>query len=129
MALKEIAAVLRGLLADGNEGLIYPITKAEYVDGLQELVDARKPIYFDTTIGTTWTGTAAPYSQNITVNGILAADKPVMYIRPSDDVAASQSELEDFGQIQKFTTSANRITVKAFEKTTVAIPITLEVRR
>lgn len=129
MALREIMALFRGLLPDGDEGLFYPVTKIDCVEGLQEEIDARKPIYFEATIGTSWTGTVAPYSQTITVAGILSTDKPVMYDRVSDTAATAKDQLEAFGKLHKIKTSAGRITVTAFEKTTVPIPITLEVKR
>lgn len=129
MALKEIMALFRGLLPTGDEALLYPVTKIACVDGLREEIDARKPIYFDITIGTGWAGSAAPYSQNITVTGILAADKPVMHLRKADDLAAAKQQQEAFDKLHKIKTSANRVTVSAEEKTTVAIPVTLEVHR
>lgn len=129
MALKEIIALFRGILPTGDEALFYPVTKIECVDGLREEIDARKPIYFDITIGTGWTGTAAPYSQNITVNGILSADKPVMHIRKADDLATADSQEEAFDKLHKIKTSANMVTVTAREKTKVSIPVTLEVKR
>lgn len=39
MALKEIIALFRGLLPSGEEALIYPVTKIECVEGLQEKLE------------------------------------------------------------------------------------------
>ena len=82
---------------------------------------------FTVSIGTSWSGTSAPYTQDITVKGILATDEPIV------DLIASTSnygkEMEEYAKIFKITTSANKITVYATEKTTASISCKLKVVR
>lgn len=82
---------------------------------------------FTVSIGTSWSGASAPYTQGITVRGILATDDPIV------DLIASTSnyekEMEEYAKIFKITTSANKITVYATEKTTASIQIKLKVVR
>ena len=81
---------------------------------------------YTTNITTTWTGSAAPYSQTITVTGISANDNPVVDLVPSTTYATAQAQMADYGKIYKITTSLNSITVYATEKTDVALPIQLK---
>lgn len=90
---------------------------------------ATKPINFTATIGTNWAGTAAPYTQNINVSGVLTTDKPIVDITPSADFAIAEQQLEAWGNIYRITTGADKITVYATEKTTTNISIQMEVHR
>lgn len=78
---------------------------------------------YTATVTTTWTGSAAPYYQDITVNGLLAADKPIVDIVPSSTFATAEAQLEAWSAIYRMTASANKLRVYATEKTTVAVPI------
>lgn len=82
---------------------------------------------YNATIGTEWTGDAAPYSQTITVTGITENDTPIVDIIPNNsDYEALTTQLEEFGNVYRITTAADNITVYATEKTTVEIPIQLK---
>lgn len=94
-----------------------------------QIVDGAVSQMFTATIGTAWTGSAAPYSQAITVNGILASDSPVVDIVPSEDYATAESQLEAWANIYRIVTSANEIIVYATEKTITEIPIQMVVMR
>lgn len=96
-----------------------------YVD---EKVAAIQEVYFTATIGTSWSG-SGPYTQDITVTGILASDKPTMDIVPSSTFATAEAQLEAYENIYRFTTAANKITVYSKEKTTTSIPIQLKAVR
>lgn len=78
-------------------------------------------------IGTTWTGSSAPYTQTINVIGV-AADSVVDIFLSSNATASQVTEygklnLQDGGQ------SANSITLKAFgTKNTATIPIKIIIR-
>lgn len=88
---------------------------------------AKKPVTYTASITTTWSGAAAPYTQNITVSGITALDEPIVDIILSTDYDTSQSQLVEWGKIYKIVTAANQITVYATEKTTAALSIHLKV--
>ena len=78
---------------------------------------------YTATIGTTWTGSAAPYYQDITVNGLLATDNPIVDIVPSSTFATAEAELEAWSAIYKMTTSDNSLRVYATDLTETAVPI------
>lgn len=84
---------------------------------------------YTATIGTTWTGTAAPYYQDITVNGLLATDNPIVDIAPSSTFATAEAELEAYGNIYRMVAGADTLTVYATEPTEVAIPIQIKAVR
>ena len=83
---------------------------------------------YTATIGTSWTGTTAPYTQTITVTGIKAADIPIVDIYLADtDYEDVEDELTAYSYIYRITTAANAITVYASEPTDVPIKIQMKV--
>lgn len=85
--------------------------------------------YFAATIGTTWTGSAEPYTQSITVSGMQVTDRPIVDVVLSDTFATAQAQLEAWASIFRIVTAANKITVYSHAKTTTSISIQLEVKR
>lgn len=78
-----------------------------------------------------WTGTAAPYTQEATVAGILASDTPFVDVDMSglttaDDMAAAQ---DAFGLILKATAGAGKITFTASDKPDVELTVKIKVVR
>lgn len=84
---------------------------------------------YTATITTTWTGSAAPYSQEIAVNGITADDNPVVDLTLSGVYLNDQTRLAEWGKIYRIVTAANKITVYATEPTTAELPIQLQAVR
>lgn len=85
---------------------------------------------YNATIGTAWSGSAAPFTQNISISGILAADTPIVDMNLSSITYANKEKVvEAYSKIYRITTYANGITVYSDEKTTVNIPIQLKVIR
>lgn len=84
---------------------------------------------YPATIGTTWTGSAAPYSQEIAANGIIADDTPIVDVIMSGIYATDEARLADWSKIYRIVTGADKITVYAKEATTVELPIQLQVVR
>ena len=82
---------------------------------------------FTATVGTSWSGSSAPYTQNITVTGMLATDEPIVDLITT--TSGYSTETAEFAKIFKIVTSANKITVYATEKTTSSIQIKLKVVR
>ncbi len=118
---------------------IHKLTQAQYdrelaAGNLDEYalyltLDEAKVSTYTASITTTWSGSAAPYSQTITVTGITASDNPVVDVTMSGTYATDQARLTDWGKIYRIVTAANKITVYATAKTTVALPIQLQVVR
>lgn len=67
-------------------------------------------------IGTTWTGTAAPYTQTVTVAGITANDNPIVDIYSSSTSAKFKLEMKAYSLVGKITTAANSITLICYDK-------------
>lgn len=84
---------------------------------------------FTATIGTTWTGDSAPYTQTVSVDGILSTDIPIVDITPSDDFSIVEAELEAFGYIYRIIASDGSIIVYSMEPTETEITIRMEVFR
>ena len=81
------------------------------------------------TLSTTWSGSSAPYTQVVTVSGILSTDRPIVDFTCSGNYATDQSREEGWLNIYRAVTAANRITFYAHEKPTVSIPFTVLVTR
>lgn len=90
------------------------------------------PMVLDATIttGTTWTGSAAPYTQEISVTGLLASDTPfadiVLDDVEYDDISAA---LIAYSKIYRMTAGAGKLTVYATEAITETLDIRLKVVR
>lgn len=127
---------MASLMADGS------VTTSKLADGAvttekigskavttEKIADGAVTKFFTAQIGTTWTGSAAPYTQTITVSGILASDKPIVDLVPSSTFATAEKEISNYAKIYRITTAANSITVYATEATDVALNIQMGVHR
>ena len=83
------------------------------------------------TITTTWTsgGTVAPFYQDITLDGILADDTPIVDVVLSGTWTTDETRLSELGYIVRIVTSDDSIRVYASTETTVSIPIQVKVVR
>ena len=84
---------------------------------------------FTSTIYTTWTGSAAPYTQEVSVVGLNADDKPIIDIVPSDTYETAQEQLDAWGAIYRAVAGENKLTVYSMDTTDVAIPIQIRAVR
>ena len=103
-----------------------------YVDAAKEegkaYTDSKRKTW-TATITTTWSG-SGPYTQSLTVSGILASDMPHITPVYSSDNATALSQKEAWACVSKAVTEANSITFSCFEdKPATAIPIQIEVIR
>lgn len=127
---------MASLMADGS------VTTSKLADGAvitekigskavttEKIADGAVTKFFTAQIGTTWTGSAAPYTQTITVSEILASDKPIVDLVPSSTFATAEKEISNYAKIYRITTAANSITVYATEATDVALNIQMGVHR
>ena len=99
------------------------------ITGLQTALDgkATAALYTLTLPYTGWTGDAAPYTQEVTVTGITAADTPLVDIVQTGTEATDEPMREAWGVVTRIVTGAGKITAYASEKPTVNIPIQLKV--
>lgn len=85
---------------------------------------------YTATLSTSWTGSSAPYSQNVTVTGIKSSDNPIVDVVLSSTTSTAKNQLEAWGCVSRITTSSNQITAYCLEdKPTTSIPIRLRVVR
>ena len=90
---------------------------------------ALKPIRYTATIGITWSGSAAPYTQQITIAAILATDYPDVDIVQTGNETTDKPIRDAWGKVTRIVTGAGEITVYAEEALTTSIPIQLKVVR
>ena len=115
------AAITDGVIKAGD------IATFVYNGSYYYLVAVSKPSNtYTANIGTTWTGSAAPYTQTITVSGMSANDNPIVDVVPSSTYETAQAQIADYAKIYKITTALNSITVYATEKTETTILIQLK---
>lgn len=76
-----------------------------------------------------WTGEAAPYTNAVTVTGLLTTDTPLVDMIPSDTFETAETEIEAYANIYKMVTADNQLTVYATEKPTVDISIQIKAVR
>ena len=85
---------------------------------------------YTATISATWTGEQAPYTQSISVSGILSTDNPLVDIILNNDNEIAKSEIENYGKISRIQTTDGSITVTCLEdKPEVEMNIQLKVVR
>lgn len=85
---------------------------------------ATKTVLTATITAAGWTG-SGPYTNTVTVSGLLATDTPTMDLVASSTYATAQSEIADYGHIYKAVCSANTLTVYATSVPTVDLNIQL----
>ena len=90
---------------------------------MAKLADHAVSVDYTVTLDTTWSGDAAPYTKEQTINGILATDKPLIDIVPSATLADAEKQADAWALIYRAVTAANKITFYAKAKPTVSIPL------
>lgn len=97
----------------------------------KEYVDTKATVRsYTASLSTTWTGISAPYTQSISISGILSTDKPHITPVYSTTNATAILEKKAWNCISKAVTSAGKITFTCFEeKPTQALSLQIEVIR
>ena len=88
-----------------------------------KLADHAVSVDYTVTLNTTWSGSTAPYTKEQTINGILAADKPLIDLVPSATFADAEKQADAWALIYRAVTAANKITFYAKAKPKVSIPL------
>jgi hypothetical protein len=94
----------------------------------KQYVDSKTSI-FNVTLDTSWSGSAAPYSNSVTVTGILATDTPIIDVVMSGTYSTDEARIEAWGYIYRAVTANGYITFYATEKPSVELPIQIKVVR
>ena len=114
------SAVINDSIANGS------VSGAKIADDTitrAKLADHAVSVDYTVTLNTTWSGSAAPYTKEQTINGILATDKPLIDIVPSATFADAEKQADAWALIYRAVTAANKITFYAKAKPTVSIPL------
>ena len=87
-------------------------------------------VVYTTTVGTSWSGSEAPFTQTVPVAGILSTDTPIVDINFNGVAYSSKEDIVTaWSSSYRITTANGSITIYADEKTTTAVPIQLKVVR
>lgn len=91
---------------------------------------ATSATYTATLSSNSWSGSSAPYTQTVSVAGILSSDNPIVDAVLNNDISVAKEQLEAWGCVSKIITNNGNITATCYEdKPTVSIPIQLKVVR
>lgn len=119
--------------AQALEAALTGFASYEEIPGLPEALDekAQKPVALTATLAAeSWTGSAAPYTQTVSVTGILATDRPIVDVALTGTTGTDTAILEAWGMVSRITTADGSITAVCYEdKPEVDIPIQMEVIR
>ena len=92
-------------------------------------IDGDRTVY-SATIPVNWVGTSAPYTQDVTITGILVTDTPHVIPVYSEDISTTLSQMEAWSMVSMAQVGADKITFICFEdKPAVEVPIQVEVIR
>lgn len=117
---KQEQITVSGLLkGDGSGGVSKAVAGTDYQAPVRS--------YTATIPASGWTGSAAPYTCNVTVTGLLVADNPIVDIVPSTTYATAEAQSEAYGYIYRMVTQENKIVAYATDKPAVDIPIQVKV--
>lgn len=117
---KQKKITVSGLLKGNGSGNV-----SEAVAGTDYQAPVRS--YTATIPASGWAGSAAPYTCDVTVTGLLAVDMPIVDIIPSATYATAETQIEAYGHIYRMVTQENKIVAYATDKPTVDIPIQVKV--
>lgn len=90
---------------------------------MAKLADHAVSVDYTVTLDTEWSGDAAPYTKEQTINGILATDMPLIDLAPSETLTDAQKQEDAWGFVYRAVTAANKITFYAKSKPAVSIPL------
>lgn len=108
-----------------NQSSAY-ITEKDLQEALATKADKKKT--WAITADTNWTGTEAPYTKTIAVEGMLATDIPKLYPIYSEILATREAEREAYNMISLIKSSDNAIELVCDEdKPTTALNLRVEV--
>lgn len=97
------------------------VEKQEYQNKIAELSEsistkANQKKTYNVTIDTMWTGTEAPYTKTIVVEGITADDIPHLELIQSATIETAIREQENFNKISKIISNAGSVTLICYEE-------------
>ena len=94
-----------------------------------KIADASRTQHWTLTVGTNWTGTAAPYTQTITADGMLSTDIPKVFFYAPSDFADLEAQQEAFALLYDVESANGTVTFYAKQKPEAAVTVMIEVSR
>lgn len=95
---------------------------ADAINNLEE-IKIQETIYRVTIPTSDWSGSAAPYTLQLTVNGILTTDTPIIDIVQTGTYSNDVQICDSWSAISRIVTRANGLTITADVIPSIAIPI------
>lgn len=127
--LPKSGGTMTGAIAMGGNkvtGLGAPSASSDAAN--KSYVDGKRAAY-TATLSTSWTG-SGPYTQTVSVSGILATDMPHIMPAYSSNNATAIAQKEAWSCVSKAEAAADGIKFTCFEdKPTTAVPLQIEVMR
>lgn len=118
------------MIVDGTTNKVFTSTEKTKLAGIEAGANKTTISVYTATLTTTWDGTSAPYTQDITVVGITSSDTPIISPVYSTNNATAILQKEAWSLIGKAVTNTDTITFTCFEeKPVTAIPIQIKVVR
>lgn len=115
---------------NGGEETSYDGGAAREVDITPQAIGAaRTALYTATLTAGGWSGSEAPYVQNVSVTGILASDAPVIDIIQTGSESTDAPRREAWGNVIRMVTADAGLRAYALEKPGADIPIQIRVVR
>lgn len=129
-ALPKSGGTMTGNINMNGKTLTGVATPTATTDAANKYYVDEKRQTFTATLGTTWAGSAAPYTQTVSVIGILATDFPHITPVYSTTLATALAQQEAWGMVSyaEAVTGGIKFTCPE-DKPTVAVPIQIEVMR
>lgn len=90
-------------------------------------IDERFGVSTITLSANDWTGTAAPYTQVVNVQGITENHNPHISLKTNDDYDTAQNELGEYAKLFKGETGDGTITFYASEPTGIDLELQLKI--
>jgi hypothetical protein len=111
------------------EGAVSGAKLANYSVTSNKVADDIKTQYHTLGVSTAWDGTAAPYTQTITANGMLSTDRPKVFFMAPSSFADVEAQQEAFAMLYDVDSANGSITLYAKDKPAVAFTVLVEVSR
>jgi|GEM_PF-1836750 len=115
-------------ITNTSDDLVNYYTKTE--DDALLSTKATTTLYTATLLSSGWSGSAAPYTQTVSITGILATDTPIVDVVLDQSTSTAISQIEAWMSVSKIETADGSITATCFEGLPeIDIPIQLKVVR
>lgn len=108
------------------------ITNLQTKDTEQDTTISKKAttVTYTAYVSTSWTGTSAPYTRDVVIQGLLATDNPIVDLVASGAIAKKRLQAKAWSYVSEIATYADQIRLICYDKKpTTAFTIQLKVVR